>query len=220
MAPLALFDLDDTLIDRRAAFDAWADEFIATHGLGASALAFLTATDAGHHGPMDSFFTVVCRTFGVTGSPDELWRQYRRRMPELASCQPADLHALKRLRAAGWLIGIVTNGMPDNQVGKISNTGLDRVAHAWCVSGEAGVRKPEPAIFHLAARRCGADPAQGGWMVGDDLVLDVAGGRAAGFRTIWVRRTGRPAPDPDHAPDFTVGSVCAAVDAILDTGHR
>ena len=44
-------------------------------------------------------------------------------MPELALCRGEDLDALRRLRTAGWHIGIVTNGMTDNQQGKIRNTG-------------------------------------------------------------------------------------------------
>ncbi|WP_232828681.1 HAD family hydrolase [Kribbella monticola] len=53
------------------------------------------------------------------------------------------------------------------------------------LSEEAGVRKPDPAIFELAAARCGATLV-GGWMVGDHPAYDIAGGNAAGLRTILV----------------------------------
>ena len=32
--PLALFDLDGTLVDRGSAFRAWAEEFVISHRLG------------------------------------------------------------------------------------------------------------------------------------------------------------------------------------------
>ncbi|MER5627063.1 HAD hydrolase-like protein [Streptosporangium sp. NPDC002544] len=35
--------------------------------------------------------------------------------------------------------------------------------------------------------------ADGGWMVGDHLVADIGGGRAAGLRTAWVDRGRGPA---------------------------
>jgi FMN phosphatase YigB (HAD superfamily) len=107
---------------------------------------------------MGGFFATICQTFDLVTPPEQLWEQYRRRMPELASCRPADLDALRELRQAGWRIGIVTNGMTDNQLGKIRNTGLDRLVDAWCISDDVGVRRPAPGIFHLAAERCGATP--------------------------------------------------------------
>ena len=69
MRPLALFDLDDTLVDRRRAFTAWAQEFVAEHRLDGEALTFLHATDARHRGPMDGFFATVCRTFDPPSRP-------------------------------------------------------------------------------------------------------------------------------------------------------
>jgi HAD superfamily hydrolase (TIGR01549 family) len=216
MQTLALFDLDDTLIDRRAAFEAWAKEFATAHHLDDKALTFLVMADAHHSGPMDSFFVTIAETFGLAEAPKLLWQQYRRRMPELAACRGEDLDALRRLRAAGWRIGIVTNGMTDNQLGKIRNSGLSDLVDGWGISGELGVRKPDPEIFRLVAERCAADPGGGGWMIGDDLVLDVAGGRAAGLRTIWLQP--RQAPSLSFtgpAPDFTAGSVSAAVDVLL-----
>jgi len=217
MRSLALFDLDDTLIDRRTAFNAWAEEFVAARGLEDAALTFLVVADAHHSGPMDGFFATVCQTFDLPESPSQLWVQYRRRMPELASCRVEDLDALRRLRQAGWRIGIATNGMADNQLGKIRNTGLDRLVDAWCVSDEVGIRKPDPEIFRLAVARCGGSPDGGGWMVGDNLVLDIAGGQAAGLRTIWLQPRRRPESWSfvGPAPEFTVDSVAEAVEVLL-----
>lgn len=157
MQKLALFDLDDTLVDRRAAFNVWAEEFAAAQGLGDRDLTLLVLAGAQHAGPMDGFFAMICEAFDLTEDPGELWRQYRRRMPELVSCRAEDLDALLRLQVAGWRIGIVTNGMADNQLAKIRNTGLDELVDGWAISSEVGCRKPDPEIFRLAAARCGAN---------------------------------------------------------------
>jgi hypothetical protein len=37
-------------------------------------------------------------------------------MPKLASCRAEGLGALRHPRRAGWRIGIVTNGLTDNQL--------------------------------------------------------------------------------------------------------
>ncbi|MER6575276.1 HAD hydrolase-like protein [Nonomuraea sp. NPDC001023] len=36
----------------------------------------------------------------------------------------------------------------------------------------------------MAAQRCGASLVEGSWMVGDNLVADIAGAHAAGLRGI------------------------------------
>lgn len=212
---LALFDLDDTLIDHQAAFLAWAEEFAAAHGLGSEGVSRLLAAKAEYSGPKDRLFARVRAEFDLAEPVEVLWRQYRRRIPELALCRPEDLDALEQLRGGGWRIGIVTNGMADNQLAKIQRTGLADLVDAWCISDEVGIRKPDPRIFRLAAQRCGMPADRTGWMVGDSLTHDVAGGRAAGLRTVWINPSQRAVP-PDHCgPELTVAAVAEAVQHLL-----
>ncbi len=62
--------------------------------------------------------------------------------------------------------------------------------------------KPSPVLFAEARRLLG--PGRIG-ILGDDLVADVAGGRDAGWTTIWLRRPGAP-PAPGVVPDVVVDS--------------
>ena len=50
-------------------------------------------------------------------------------------------------------------------------------------SNEAGIRKPDPEIFHLAAQELGVEPSQA-VHVGDNLRVDVWGAKNAGFKAI------------------------------------
>ncbi|MBC9731402.1 HAD family hydrolase [Streptomyces sp. TRM68367] len=213
---LALFDLDDTLIDHRAAFRVWAEEFAAEHSLGSEGVSWLLTVKADYSGPKDRLFFSVRDEFNLAESADQLWRQYRRRIPELATCRSEDLEALEQLRGAGWRIGIVTNGMADNQLAKINRTGLAKLVNAWCVSDEVGIRKPDPRIFHLAAQRCGGPVDHTSWMIGDSLTLDIAGGRAAGLRTVWINPSQCDVLSDQHGPDFAVASVAEAVQRLID----
>jgi HAD superfamily hydrolase (TIGR01549 family) len=213
---LALFDLDNTLVDRASAFRLWAGEFAAERGLGEAAVRWLIEADGDGFGAKDRFFASVRERFDLADPAEELWARYRSRMPELVRCPPVLLRGLARLRESGWRVGIVTNGMADNQLAKIERTGLADHVDACCVSGEVGIRKPDARIFRLAAERCGADPDRGGWMVGDSPELDIAGGRATGLRTIWIGQqeawtSGQPADhsfaDTAEAMDFLAATT-------------
>ncbi|GAB1820129.1 HAD family hydrolase [Herbidospora sp. RD11066] len=202
MQRLVLFDLDNTLIDLDGAFGTWAAEFTATHDLGDEGLRWIMDLDIPHR---DLMFRWIKYHFDLGESSDDLWAAYRARMPHLVECRPEVLAMLARLRAQGWKVGIVTNGTADNQLGKLRATGLAEAVDGYALSGVEGIRKPDAALFEIAATRCGATLAGGGWMVGDNPVADVDGGRAAGLRTIWVT------PEPRDSPaDHVVRDVLEA----------
>lgn len=209
MQRLALFDLDNTLIDLRAAFQVWAAEFATDHRLGPDAVGWLIALDRPGLPHRQEFFAQVRDHFGLYDPVDELWSRYRQRMPFLVRCRPEVLDGLARLRGDGWRVGIVTNGTADNQLGKIQQTGLADVVDGWALSGIEGIRKPDVGLFAIAARRCGVDLAGGGWMVGDSLSKDVAGGRAAGLGTVWIGDGARCCGET--APDHVVSDVLEAM---------
>jgi putative hydrolase of the HAD superfamily len=51
-------------------------------------------------------------------------------------------------------------------------------------SEEAGVKKPDPGIFHYALKRAGAIASES-LMVGDDAEVDVAGALAVGMDAVF-----------------------------------
>ncbi|GAA0968903.1 hypothetical protein GCM10009555_015080 [Acrocarpospora macrocephala] len=210
---LALLDLDNTLIDLDEAFGVWAREFTADHGLGSEGFAWLIAV--GRKVPhRATFFAMVRERFGMVEPVDTLWARYRQRMPDLVSCRPEVLDGLTVLRRAGWRLGIVTNGMADNQLGKIQRTGLAEVVDGWAISGTEGVRKPDVRLFAIAASRCGATIADGGWMIGDNPASDIIGGNQAGLYTILINRDGAT-----HDVTHSVTDVLQAIELLLLCYH-
>ncbi|MEU6720082.1 HAD family hydrolase [Nonomuraea sp. NPDC046802] len=208
---LALFDLDNTLIDRLGAFRRWAAEFAAERGLGADDVAWMVELDADGYCPRDTFLSGVRDRFGLAEPVEELWRAYQARLPFLVSCPDEVLSGLDRLRAAGWAVGIVTNGAADNQAGKIRHSGLAGRVDGWAISGAEGVSKPDRRLFEIGAGRCGAVLGDGGWMVGDNPDADIAGGRAAGLGTIWIDR----GLGEQCAADHVVADAIAAVELLI-----
>ncbi|GAA1506493.1 HAD family hydrolase [Sphaerisporangium rubeum] len=209
MQRLALFDLDNTLINLSEAFRVWAEEFAEEHELGLEAVDWLLALDRAGFPHREVFFTETREHFALSASVDQLWSRYRTRMPFLVRCRPEVKDGLSQLRASGWRVAIVTNGTADNQLGKIQRTGLADVVDGYALSGIEGVRKPDIGLFEVAAQRCGMSLTRGGWMVGDHPVADIGGGRAAGLRTVWIDR--ETWSDYDHSADHVVADVIQAM---------
>lgn len=103
------------------------------------------------------------------------------------------LSVLIALRVAGVRLCMVTNGDRDLQRRKAAGSGLIPLFDQVVISGELGVGKPEPEIFEYAMGLIGTQPEET-VMVGDSLARDIAGGAAAGIRTVWLDRFGKGAP--------------------------
>nr|WP_202527706.1 HAD family hydrolase [Streptomyces sp. SID5770] len=213
---LALFDLDDTLINRRDCLRGWARDFAATRGLPVSAArAVVDALDARAR-PDD--FADLRLTLELQDSVESLWAEYVSGMAQRARCRDGVHNGLRTMKADGWAIGIATNGAPDIQRAKLAGAGLAELVDGVCASGEVGRRKPGRAVFEEAARRCGASLANGGWMVGDKPGTDMEGGRVAGLRTLWVSDE-RQWPEGIPRPDATVPDALEAVGHLIRWGR-
>ena len=213
MPRLALFDLDDTLISSRGAFTAWVEELVVAHRSTGDVRWFLDNEDVFWTGSPDDVFKGLVGHFRLDADPAELLADYRDRMVELL--QPFDgvLDGLEALRDTGWRTGIVTNGFGDFQNAKIDAAGLRAHVDVVCISDVEGSWKPESKIFQLASERAGA-PLEGGWMVGDSLSSDVAGGDGAGLHTAWIRH-GRTLSSVDPQPEHIIESTAEAFRLIL-----
>jgi HAD superfamily hydrolase (TIGR01549 family) len=212
--PLIALDLDGTLVDQATAARRWSIGFIDEWNLPAGEVDVVAAALTARR-PKGEVFGKLIERLGLSMTADDLWLDYRTKMPSLVTVADDDRSALAELRAAGWTIGIVTNGMADNQEGKIRRTGLDALVDGWVVSNAVGARKPRPEIFEALATRLGC--ALDGWMIGDSLELDVAGGAAVGLRTAWIDDGSDPT---GFRPNLVVDSVAAAASHIIDVGAR
>ncbi|MEV5238501.1 HAD family hydrolase [Streptomyces cinnamoneus] len=214
--PVGLFDLDDTLIQRRTTFERWAAEFSTEHQV---PLEWLLKTDPAYSSRRVEFFELVKASFGVRPGVPELHAQYRRRMPELVEPDPQVCAMLACLREAGWRLGVVTNGMEVNQEhrrlrAKIHHAGLSDLAAAGVISGAVGVWQPDPRIFHLALKDRRVPAGAPVWMAGDNLDADVAGALAAGLSTVWVS-PGRSLPGEGPRPHHTARTVTEVAALIM-----
>lgn len=83
--------------------------------------------------------------------------------------------ALRRARSAGVLTALLSNSWGLDY----PREGWDELFDAVVISGEVGLRKPEPEIYALAARKLGVEPGQCVFV--DDLSPNIRGAEAAGM---------------------------------------
>jgi putative hydrolase of the HAD superfamily len=212
--PLLLVDLDNTLINRAGAVDRWAREFAAAHGDGTGDAAWLVAVDRDGLEPRGRFAGMIAERFGLDGQDEgAILAQLRGGLVRELVTDDAVTRALRRARAAGWAPFVVTNGTVAQQERKLRHTGLDREVAGWVISEGAGLRKPDPAIFRLAAEQAGQS-LDGAWMIGDSAQADIEGARNVGLPGVWLHR-GRRWPLTAFEPGHVADSFPHAVDIVL-----
>lgn len=186
-----LFDLDDTLYDRGAAFARWASAFVqahvAVHGPSQQeALALLIALDGQGYTPRKDLFAAFLERYPGFYPVDELIETYYQQFStymEYAHLPPL----LRYLQDARVPFGIITNGFARQQRPKIAALGLDTLTSCIFISEVFGAEKPQASIF-LAAASCLGVPTNQILFVGDNPAVDVYGAHQVGMKTAWLRR--------------------------------
>lgn len=186
--PLLFLDLDNTLVDREAAYRAWATSYLAERGSRADLLEAMVLADGDGLRYKPEVADDLAELLGLSPQDKEsIVKVLRAGVVAHLSLVPGAAEALASAREAGWTPFIVTNGVEAQQEAKIRGLGLDAMVAGWVISDACGVRKPDPTIFDLAAQQAG-EPLAGAWMIGDSAEADIAGAHAAGLRSVYLPR--------------------------------
>ena len=94
----------------------------------------------------------------------------------------AMLDGVRAARRAGVRTGMLSNSWGDDRYDRAH---LEELFDAWVISGEVGLRKPDPAIYSLAAERLGLAPDACVFV--DDLPGNLKPARALGMATVVHR---------------------------------
>ena len=98
---------------------------------------------------------------------------------------------LRRLRAAGLKLAILSNGEPAMLAAAVENAGLGTLLDAVISVEEAGVYKPDPRVYRLAVDRLAVRADQIAFQSSN--AWDVNGAACFGLRPVWINRFGAPA---------------------------
>jgi putative hydrolase of the HAD superfamily len=213
--PLLLLDLDNTLVDRDAAFRHAVAAFLAEHRLPAVDLAWVMTVDAGGYTARHEVAAALTDRYGNVVPAAAVPALIGQGAADRVVLAHSAREALGRARANGWTCVIVTNGRTVQQEAKIRNTGLDRLVQGWVVSEGVGHKKPDPEIFQAAAATVDAS-LSGAWVIGDSPHADIAGAHALGLRSVWVT-DGRPWIQHSYRPTHVAGDVASAINHAIST---
>jgi 2-haloacid dehalogenase len=120
---------------------------------------------------------------------------------------------LKRLKATGMKLAILSNGTPAMLAAAAANAGIASLFDAILSVEEVKVYKPHPSVYELACERlnvaaaCVCFLSSNGW--------DAYSAKAFGFRVLWCNRFGQMPERIPETPDAQIATLAEVPDIVL-----
>ncbi len=118
---------------------------------------------------------------------------------------PEAPEALRRLKAAGLRLAILSNGAPAMLGAAVSAARLGGLFDAVLSVEEVGVYKPHPKVYQLAVDRLDAPASAIAFQSSN--AWDAHAASAFGMQVVWCNRTGQRRERLPGAPDREVKSL-------------
>lgn len=191
MIKAVLFDFDETLQDRTAAFDRYADAFLQEFFPGISKEDAkkrkndMIETGNGGYVNRVKWFGELIDLWSWKDSPgaEALARHYDEKFGYFNVIFDDAVPLLVELRKRGIKTGVITNGPSILQHTKLENSGLLPYCDILVVSGDIEFDKPQPQIFEYTANKLGLKTEECLY-VGDHPVNDIQGALSAGMNAL------------------------------------
>ena len=121
------------------------------------------------------------------------------------------METLKELKRRGYKLGIIANTITETEIPDwMCEAGVADCFHTVILSSKVRLRKPDPAIYLLAARCAGSIPENCAY-VGDNPVRDVEGALDAGYGCMVLFEDAgtadREGKAPKRLPDYRIKSI-------------
>jgi len=127
------------------------------------------------------FFTEI----KIERDPLEANTCYLKRLSEQATLLDGAQNLLDRLKAKGYQMVIITNGLKEVQRPRLAKAALHAYFKAIVVSDEIGHSKPDAAFFDYAFQQIAHPEKTETLVIGDNLNSDIRGGSEYGLDTCW-----------------------------------
>jgi HAD superfamily hydrolase (TIGR01549 family) len=217
-----LFDLDDTLFDRRKAqyelLHIILEELpLLFHELDAETVlsAFLESDETATQGYTAGLSMTASRThrfhrfLQILGLDTDYSKAiedlYLKAYPAINTAVTGATAVVERL-SGQFQLGIISNGSPDVQYFKLEKLGIIHLLSCIILSEEVGIKKPDTAIFQKAVVALNRQPIDCLY-IGDSYENDIIGARQAGMKACWLNPDHLIPPPSDIKPDFQISAL-------------
>ena len=188
-----IFDLDDTLIDRKAAIKAYSKVFVDSHFpcmdicRRAHMITDMINNDSNGYINREEFYKILIERWDWPDAPPIkfLEEEWNNEFPKQAVPKDNMDFVLDELKRKTYKIGLITNGHSLFQNRKIDVIGIRSKLDDIIISKEVMLTKPDPEIFYLACRNLDMQPEEI-IFVWDNLCNDVYGSINAGMTAVWL----------------------------------
>lgn len=185
------FDFDDTLQSRKGAYRLYCEEFLSKYfpEIGSDEreqkLFEMEEHVDGGYKDREVYFPEMIELWHWENHPplQELYDSFNHDFGRHVVMLDGAVDVLKQIKAKGYIIGAVTNGVSSLQNTKLDTAGIRGLFDVVVVSGDIGIYKPDRRIFDEAARRAGVKNEEAVF-VGDHPVNDIKGALGAGMYAI------------------------------------
>ncbi|MGN1123593.1 MAG: HAD family hydrolase [Eubacterium sp.] len=191
MIKAVLFDFDETLQDRTAAFEKYMDTFLKDYCPDIDEKEKekrkeeMRVTGKGGYVNREDWYSSLVKSWGWADAPSSsvLANHYDTKFGDHNVIFPNSLPLLKELKKREYITGVITNGPSLLQNHKMDTSGLRPYCDIVVVSGDVGVHKPDPALFEYTADKLGLKTEECLY-VGDHPVNDIQGALSAGMKAV------------------------------------
>lgn len=197
-----IFDVDNTLINRKEAFlrlcDYLIDKYAGDYpyqGSREELVDYLVEIDANGYGGIRNVVMKLGKVWKLPLSVEELVEERNEVFGKLTIPFP-EMHEVLDTLKGKYKLGVITNGYSRVQREKIQTVGIEDYFDDIIVSGEEEFEKPDPRIFLKSCENLGVKPEEAVY-VGDYYPNDIAGAIGAKIRPIWISE----APDEHEEYD-------------------
>lgn len=188
---VVVFDIDETLIDRKEAFlkycDYMIDKYGKTHPYQGSKEALIQRmieVDGNGYGGLKNFIPNIKDIWPLPLTVEEFIRERNEVFGDFSVIKADTIMVLEHLKEK-YKLGVITNGYGHVQRKKIEKVGITHYFDDIIVSGETTYAKPDKEIFLLSSEHLGVSTEEMVY-IGDYYPNDIVGALGANIRPIWI----------------------------------
>ena len=211
------FDLDDTLLDFKAAEHDAIEKLLSLHNLPSndSLIAEYSAInqswwerfEKGEIKRKQIFsgrFRDFIERFEFTADPEKMATDYFNLLSQGHNVMNGAEDVLKHLKGNGYIICITTNGIAFTQHRRIKECGLQKYFDYVFISEEVGFQKPDKRYFEAVMNNSPEKDKSKILVIGDSQSSDILGGINMGLDTCWLNTHNKTAT---YIPTYEIKKI-------------